>query len=45
MSVVPAPPPVQTRLAGLATSGVMWGVLVSELPTEWVRLGLAGRGY
>ncbi len=45
MSVVPAPPPVQTRLAGLATSGVMWGFLVSALFTAWVLLGLGGREY
>ncbi|MEQ1729158.1 MAG: hypothetical protein ABL982_12340 [Vicinamibacterales bacterium] len=45
MSVVPPPHPVQTRLASLATSGVMWGFLVSALFTVWVLLGLGGREY
>ncbi len=45
MSELRASRPAPSRLAGLATSGVAWGLVASALITAWVLLDLGGREY
>ncbi len=45
MSAVPSARPVQARLVGIATSGVVWGFVASALLTAWVLMSLGGREY